>query len=425
MAPIDPFLQRTRIAYFSMEIALRREIHTYSGGLGVLAGDTARSCADLELPMVFVSLISRKGYLLQTFDSEGRQQDSADPWDPATWTTALNAMVAVTIGEREVWIRPWLLTFPSASAFSAPVLLLDTDLEQNHPDDRGITDHLYGGEPEYRLKQNIVLGIGGVLILQALGFRIALYHMNEGHAALLAVQLLHQFRRPATGLAPGESSYDPARVREMCTFTTHTPIGATSEVFSYDLVARLLGAYMENGELKALGGAEGLNLTLLALNLSAYINGVAQRHAETTRHMFPAYHVHAITNGVHPATWTHPAFAKIYDLHFPRWRHEPEMLAHADQLDDEVIWTAHQNAKQSLCDMVKHRCGVALRADLPIISFARRMTGYKRPDLLFTDIPRLVAIARKQPFQIVMAGKAHPRDQEGKRLIAQLNQHVR
>ena len=425
MTPIDPFLKRTRIAYFSMEIALRPEMHTYSGGLGVLAGDTARSCADLELPVVFVTLASRSGYLKQEIDREGRQIDRPDPWDPAAWTVPLGAMIAVSIEGREVWIRPWLHTYTCPLGNCVPVLLLDTDLDQNTPEDRKITDCLYDGDVAYRLKQEVVLGIGGVRILQALGFDVRIYHMNEGHSALLAVQLLHFFRLPSEDVRPGESFYDPARVREMCVFTTHTPVEAAADRFPYELVQRVLGDYIEIAELKILGGNDVLNMTLLALNLSGYVNGVARRHAETTIRIFPGYHVRAITNGVHAQTWTHASFARIYQREFPHWGHEPEVLTRADQLADDVVWSAHQDAKRDLLDLVKEMSGLKMQPEVPIIGFARRMTGYKRPDLLFTDVERLTSIARQHPFQLVFAGKAHPRDEQGKNLIAELCNYAR
>ena len=422
---LDPFVQRTHIAYFSMEIALHPEMHTYSGGLGVLAGDTVRSCADLELPVVFVTLASRLGYLRQEIDLAGRQVDHPDPWDVDTWTEPLGAMVAVPIEGREVWIRPRFHPFTCPLGYCVPVLLLDTDLDQNGAEDRKITDRLYGGDADYRLKQEIVLGIGGVRVLEALGFHIRTYHMNEGHAALLAVQLLRQFRRPAEAVARDESRYDPARVRERCVFTTHTPVEAGQDRFPYDLVARLLGDEMEIDELKRLAGTDSLNMTRLALNLSGYVNGVARRHAETTHRLFPGYHVRAITNGVHPPTWTHAAFAHLYHAEFPHWAHEPEALSGADQLPDDSVWSAHEQAKKDLIALIKARFGLEMRAEIPLIAFARRMTGYKRPDLLFSDLERLTALARQHPFQLVFAGKAHPRDDPGKRLIEQLNQHVR
>ena len=422
---LDPFLSHTHIAYFSMEIALRPEIHTYSGGLGVLAGDTARSCADLELPVVFVTLASHLGYLRQEIDDGGRQIDHPDPWNPAAWTTQLTAMIAVPIEGRDVWVRPWFYLLDSPLGHRTPVLLLDTDLDENSADDRRITDRLYGGDSEYRLRQELVLGIGGVRLLEALGFHIRTYHMNEGHAAFLAVQLLRQYRRAPEDVGPGESVYDPARIRERCVFTTHTPVEAAQDRFPYDMVRRLLGDYVDIAELQMLGGAEALNMTLLALNLSGYVNGVARRHAETTHRFFPGYRIHAITNGVHPQTWTHPAFQRLYQAEFPQWAYEPEVLSRADRLDDGAIWSAHQEAKRDLVALVKASCGLELSLDKPLLGFARRMTGYKRPDLLFADIERLAALARQSPFQMVFAGKAHPRDDSGKRLIEQLHQYRR
>ncbi len=422
---IDAFTQRIHIAYFSMEIALRPEMHTYSGGLGVLAGDTARSCADLEIPVVFVTLVSRSGYLKQEIDANGRQVDHPDPWDPGAWTEPLGAMITVPIEGREVWVRPWVMPLTCPLGHCIPILLLDTDLEQNSPEDRKITDALYGGGAEYRLKQEIVLGIGGVRILQALGFSIHTYHMNEGHAALLGLQLLRQRRHHPEDVRPGESVFDPAQVREMCVFTTHTPVSAASDRFAYDMVEKVLGDFIDIGELKTIGGTEALNMTRLALNLSGYVNGVAERHAETAHRMYPGYQVRAITNGVHVQTWTHRAFARLYQSAFPHWAHEPEVLSLGDQLKDEAVWSAHQEAKRDLLDLVKKASGVEMSADMPLFGFARRMTGYKRPDLLFTDMERLVGIARKQPFQLVFAGKAHPRDEQGKALIAELNGYVR
>jgi starch phosphorylase len=424
MKSVDSFLPRTRIAYFSMEIAIRSEMHTYSGGLGVLAGDIMRSCADLELPVVLVTLASRSGYLKQAIDARGRQVDSPDPWDPSAWASPLQTTTAVSIEGREVWIRPWLHCFTCPLGRCIPVILLDTDLEANAPEHRRITDSLYGGDTAYRLKQEIVLGVGGVRVLRALGFEIKTYHMNEGHAALLALELLRESRRPPEYVGSDESIYDPVRVREMCVFTTHTPVAAGHDRFPYDLVTRCLGSYVDLAELKLLAGADGLNMTLLALNLSGFINGVARRHAETTSRFFPGFHVRAITNGVHAPTWTHASFARLFEARAPQWRHEPEMLSFADQLADDQVWAAHEDAKRDLLELVKTTCGVALRVDLPLLGFARRMTGYKRPDLLFSDMARLAEIGRRQPFQLVLAGKAHPNDEPGKRLIEELHRHL-
>jgi starch phosphorylase len=423
---LDEFLHEPRIAYFSMEIALRSEIRIYSGGLGVLAGDTLRSAADLEIPMVAVTLVSRQGYFRQEIDAQGRQAEHPDSWRPQEWATPLGAKVAVTIEGRTVWVGCWLYILRGHMNGKQPVLLLDTDLDENGPGDRQITHSLYGGDDAYRLQQEVVLGIGGIRMLQALGFEIREYHMNEGHSALLALELLRRHAYPKEDLRPGEPLYDIPRVRELCNFTTHTPVEAGHDQFSYDLVQRILGDFVDLATLRHLAGEAQLNMTRLALNLSEYVNGVAKRHAEVSRQMFPGYRVHAVTNGVHPYTWTAKSFALLYDQHLPGWCHEPELLVRADCcIADTAIWDAHVAAKASLIETVQSRCGVALKADLPILGFARRMTAYKRPDLLFSDLERLQAIARRWPFQVVLAGKAHPRDAAGKQLIERLHRHVR
>lgn len=425
MSLILPFLQRTSIAYFSMEIALRPEIHTYSGGLGVLAGDTARSCADLALPVVFVSPASRDGYLRQEIRADGTQVEHPDPWLVRDWATPLDAMVAVRIEGRSVWVRPWLYTISCPLGHEIPVLLLDTDLDQNATADREITHRLYGGDEIYRLKQEIVLGIGGARILEALGFEIKTFHLNEGHAALLTLHLLRRHGRQAIAASNG-LLYDTDEVRTRCVFTTHTPIEAGHDRFSYADVERVLGVdFFDLDQLSLLGGKDRLNMTLLALNLSGFVNGVATRHAETTRRMFPGYRIEAITNGVHAPTWTHPAFAELFEKILPRWAHEPELLTRADQLGDDQVWNAHRKAKTELVALALQQTGIALNAEIPTVGFARRMTGYKRPDLFFSDLDRLRAVNRRSPFQIVLAGKAHPKDGTGKALIREIHRHIR
>lgn len=422
---LDRFIRNTHIAYFTMEIALRGDMHTYSGGLGVLAGDTARSCADLAVPVVFVSLISHAGYIRQQIDDQGRQVDSPDPWNPTEWAKPLNAKIAIELEGRPVWIRPWLYELRCPLGHSVAVLLLDTDLEENSAEDRRITHFLYGGDEVYRLKQEAVLGIGGMRLLQALGFEIHDFHMNEGHAALLTIELLRRYPRPQNHMNTAGTAYDYDRVLDHCIFTTHTPVEAGHDRFAYTMIANVLGDFIETEELKLYAGKDNCNMTRLALNLSGFVNGVAARHAKTTEHMFPGYHVRAITNGVHVATWMHPSFARIFDTHFPQWSHEPEVLTRADQIDDAEIWQAHTEAKADLIKLIGEKTGVQFSADIPIIGFARRMTGYKRPELLLSDMERLRAIYRKHPFQVVWAGKAHPKDWDGKRLIEDINRDIK
>ena len=421
---ITPFLDRPRVAYFSMEIALAAGIPTYSGGLGILAGDTLRSAADLRMPLVGVSLVSRKGYFRQEFDAAGRQIEHPDEWDPARRCEPLGAKVAVAIEGRNVWVSGWLYILESHLARRVPVILLDTDLPENRPEDREITHHLYGGDERYRLKQEIVLGVGGARMLQALNFRIRSYHMNEGHSALLAVELLRGFH--ASGRRWGdEPSYDVSGVRTLCNFTTHTPVEAGHDRFDWALVQEVLGELIEIEEFKRLAGGDKLNMTRLALSLSEYVNGVARRHAQVSRQMFPGYEMRAVTNGVHPATWTSPGFAALYDQYLPGWRHEPLLLIRADQVPDAEIVRAHDAAKACLIARVERQCGNSLKPEVPIIGFARRMTAYKRPELLFSNIERLRAIARRFPFQLVLAGKAHPRDTLGKQAIEEIHRNIR
>lgn len=419
-ALLEGFLGEPRIAYFSMEIALHNEIPTYSGGLGVLAGDTMRSAADLDLPMLGVTLVSREGYFQQGV-VDGRQTEQPQPWNPEQWCQRLPARVAVAIGSRDVWVGAWLYKVEGHRGGAVPVVLLDTDLADNAPEDRAITARLYGGDQAYRIKQEIVLGIGGVRMLAALGLAVRKYHLNEGHAAFLTLELLRRHAHTAREAGTAGPHLDAAAVRRRCVFTTHTPVEAGHDQFPYPMAEPLLQDFADGASLRALAGADRLNMTRLALNLSEHVNGVAKRHAEVSRRMFPGYEVRAITNGIHPWTWASDSFRRLYDARLPRWCHEPELLARADGLADEDIRAAHAEARAALSAEIARVGGAAPDPGLPWLGFARRMTQYKRPDLLFSDIERLRAIAARHPFQIVLAGKAHPRDETGKRMIERLH----
>ncbi|MGC9514724.1 alpha-glucan family phosphorylase [Methanocrinis sp.] len=396
------------IAYFSMEIGMVEEIPTYAGGLGTLAGDTVRSSADLGLPLVAVTLISRKGSFRQELDPAGRQIEHPAEWDPSDLMERLPERAKVGIGDREVSIAAWQYILESPTGGSIPVLFLDTDLAENAPEDRGITDHLYGGDQRYRLKQEIVLGTGGLKILDALGFHIRKYHLNEGHSSLLALELLERCGR------------DAEKVQKRCVFTTHTPAEAGHDKFSYDLVGELI----EDGEkiemLKKFGGQERLNMTLLALNLSMYVNGVAKKHQETSSAMFPGYQIHSVTNGVYSYRWTCPEFRELYDRYLPGWANEPELLVRVDIIPDDLMVEAHARTKRALIDLVNRSTGTEMDPEVLTLGFGRRSTEYKRPTLLFSDLDRLRRINSRGEIQIVMAGKAHPEDLQGKRLIEEI-----
>src|SRR5512146_2908798 len=220
------------VAYFSMEIAINPSMPTYSGGLGVLAGDTLRSAADLGVPLIAFTLIHRKGYFQQHLDSSGVQTEEVQPWDPSEFCTEEPARITVAIEDRIVTVRAWRYDMQGSSGHIVPIYLLDTDINENSGWDRGLTDHLYGGDTNYRLQQEIVLGMGGVRMASALGYRVNVYHMNEGHAALLTLALLE--RQLGGGPLGAATEADIEQIRKMCVFTTHTPVPAGHDRFSIE-----------------------------------------------------------------------------------------------------------------------------------------------------------------------------------------------
>ena len=407
-----------RVAYFSMEIALEPDIPTYSGGLGILAGDTLRSAADLGVPLVAVTLAYRKGYFRQILDSAGNQFEQPQEWDPETQITEVKQRVSVEIEGRQVSIRAWRYTITGITGETVPVYLLDTDIPENTDYDRALTDSLYGGDQRYRLAQEIVLGLGGFRLTEKLypGL-IETFHMNEGHSALLSLGLLE--RRLEQSFAGRVKQLDIDGVRTMCIFTTHTPVPAGHDQFPRSLVGQILG----REELALLNEADAwehdaLNMTFLALRFSGYVNGVAMRHGEVSRGMFPAYDISAITNGVHAITWTSPAFSHLFDSFIPGWRTDNNYLRYAISIPIPSIQQAHAEAKSELFEEISKSFGVQLDPKLLTLGFARRASTYKRADLLFQDPERLRRIAREVgPIQLVYGGKAHPHDEGGKNLI--------
>ena len=413
-------LADARVAYFSMEVALASYIPTYSGGLGVLAGDMLRAAADLRVPMVGVTLVHRHGYLDQELDESGSQTERPAPWTPEAWATPLEPRVSLQLEGREIWVRAYGYELKGATSDSIWVLLLDTDLPENSEQDRELTHYLYGGDSRYRLMQEAVLGIGGVRMLRALGCnKLDRFHMNEGHAALLALELVDEATR-AAGRSDVERP-DIERARRLCVFTTHTPVAAGHDQFSLELVERVLGR-PEIKHMSEIFIFEGtLNMTFLALNLSHYVNGVAKKHQEVSQHMFGNYPVDAITNGVHTATWATPAFQALFDRTIPGWREDNASLRYALKIPRRDVQAAHLEAKRTLLDRVRHDSGMRMKEEIFTIGFGRRATPYKRAGLLLRDADRLSRIAREVgAVQIIYAGKAHPRDDAGKDMIREL-----
>jgi starch phosphorylase len=401
-----------------MEIALDPNLPTYSGGLGILAGDTLRSAADLAAPLVAVTLVYRKGYFRQELDRNGNQSEHPQPWQPQETLRELKERVSVRVEEREVWIRGWQYTIQGVTGATIPVYLLDTDLPENSEWDRTITDCLYGGDDHYRFCQEVVLGFGGFKLLQKLGHNtIQSYHMNEGHSALLALRLLE--KRLDQSFAGRVKKLDIDGIRKMCIFTTHTPVPAGHDQFPRKLAEQVLAPehVVCLDEAEAWHG-DFLNMTYLALRFAGYVNGVAMRHGEVSRGMFPNYSISAITNGVHAVTWTSQPLRELFDRYIPGWRTDNNYLRYAISIPLEEIRQAHALARQNLFSLIQERNGVKLDPEVFTIGFARRASTYKRAGLLFNDRERLKRIAREVgPLQLVYAGKAHPRDGGGKDVI--------
>jgi len=400
-----------KVAYFSMEMALEAGMPTYSGGLGVLAGDMVRAAADLKVPMVAVTLLYRKGYFYQRIDSSGWQSEVPVDWVVENFLTEMPHRAAVVVEGRTVQLRAWKYEAAGFGGYKVLVYFLDTDLPDNSDWDKTITHFLYGGDQYYRLCQEVVLGIGGVRLLRAFGYRsIERFHMNEGHSSLLTLE---------AGRA--DVTYDDVeRVRRKCVFTTHTPVAAGHDEFPVNLVMRVLGRLEIYRMKDVFCCGDNLNLTYLALNLSHYVNGVAKRHGEISQQMFAGYSIDAITNGVHAATWTAKPFQELYDRYIPGWRQDNFSLRYALSIPGKEVWEAHIEAKRRLFQHVGER-GPGMDVNVLTLGFARRAAPYKRGDLLFADVERLKSIGSKVgELQIIYAGKAHPRDLEGKEVIKRI-----
>jgi starch phosphorylase len=428
------------VAYFSMEIALQNAMPSYSGGLGVLAGDTVRAAADIKLPMVAISLLYRGGYFTQRLGEDGSQTEEPVVWKAEDFLKEESARVTVPLENRRVELRAWRYDVKGVHGFVVPVYFLDAALESNAEQDRALTGSLYGGDSYYRLCQEVLLGVGGVRMLRALGHTdLTRYHMNEGHAAMLTLELLGE--EAEKGGRTSIRGEDIEKVRSKCIFTTHTPVPAGHDRFpmeyltrafpdqngffdlkdasSADLVKRILQAEQNYPDMQeAARAGASLNMTYLALSLSTYVNGVAKLHGETSRKMFPQVPIEAITNGVHAGTWVSPAFAELFDRYISSWREDNYSLRSALGMPPEELWASHLIAKHDLFETVRTKTGLTLDPDAFTIGFARRATGYKRADLILSDLDRLRQIGKNAgKFQIVYAGKAHPHDAGGKDII--------
>jgi starch phosphorylase len=400
-------LSQARIAYLSMEIGISAAIPTYSGGLGLLAGDVARAAADLSAPMVLVTLLYREGYFHQRIDGTQWQQESPVAWSPRNHCTPLGPVASVGIEGREVRIAAWRYDVaPHAKGGRAvPIILLDTDLPENDPHDRAITHALYAGDPRHRVRQEAVLGLGAVRALKALGaHRIQRWHLNEGHAAFAVREL---------GVRDNADS--------PCIFTTHTPIAAGHDRFPMWLIRDVLGDAFAGRLAADCPDAvldDVLNMTLLASWRSRSVIGVSKRHGEVSRTLLGMPRIGSVTNGVHGAFWADHAVAGLLDRHAPGWREDHTRLARAEAIPLDELAAAHADAKRRLIERVNRETNAGLDLHHFTVGFARRATAYKRPELLLARPDHLREIARRVgPLQVVMGGKAHPHDHAGKMLM--------
>ena len=452
-------LETQSIAYFCAEFGLHNSVPIYSGGLGVLAGDHCKAASDLGVPLVGVGILYTKGYFDQRVRLDGWQEDGDQPFQPSTapleplyGPKREPYLAVVRASGRAVHVGAWLM-----KVGRVPVYLLDTNLEENHPEDRELSSRLYAGGPEVRLRQEWALGVAGVRVLRALGFRPGAWHANEGHAAFMA------FERVREHVAEG-MSFDEAveRVRRTTVFTTHTPVPAGHDAFPVEMVAECTGpVWDEMGVSRETVMRLGchpvrdhgqFHMAVLAIRCSGKVNGVSKRHGEESRRIWrdlwpdrptqkiPIGH---ITNGVHQPTWMSHRIQALLDMHLgPEWHwrmDDPEFWKNVLTLDDQVLWHVHNELKAILLSYIREQArrrwaeewkeaahvvgaGTLLAPEALTIGFARRFATYKRSALVFRDLDRLrkILVNAWRPVQIIFSGKAHPADDPGKRVLQEI-----
>lgn len=405
------------IAYFSMEVALESDMSTYSGGLGVLAGDTLKTFADFGYSAVGITLLHEHGYIEQEFDSEGNQIYFPETWKKNNYLNKLPFTIKIPFKDRHVICAIWKYEIVGQFGDKVPVYFFDSNVPQNSKYDRALTSYLYGGGAEYRLCQEQVLGVGGLLLLEKLKYnseRVRVYHLNEGHASFVGLSLFQQSLK-----------YFPTQkkslkyVNSKLAFTTHTPVPAGHDRFLMEDVKKVLPfELIRHIPGSALVDIDRLCMTRLSLYFSGAVNGVAVAHEKVTEKMFPEYDVIPVTNGAHHLEWTHPDFKNLYDKHIPEWRHDPTCLRKVLAIPDSKVWEAHVKAKNKLIKYINSVSKTKFSADVFTLGYARRFTSYKRPTLILDNLEKLEKmISRTGKLQIVFTGKSHPRDKQGAGLI--------
>ena len=398
--------QNTRIAYFSSEIGISSSLPTYSGGLGVLAGDHIKASTDADLSMVGISLLYKEGYFKQKVDKEGKQIESYPRFDLNLKLKQLPNKFKLRLRERDVWIGVYEYLYKGEGDQITPIYFLDTDLEENTSDDRVLSLRLYSGDKDHRILQEALLGFGGVHLLEILGYKnIETYHMNEGHCSFLTLALLKKFNG------------DEDKVRSLCHFTTHTPVEAGHDHFSIGRCRKILHNLLpDNLKLPTLIQNNRLHMTELGLYFSRSANGVSELHGEVARNQFPNFSIDHITNGIYHPYWLGKSFQELFDSKVPGWKTNPSLLLSLNNMTDKELDIAHSSQKNILLEYANKQSGILLSNDILTIGFARRAAEYKRARLIFSNPDRLAELG-KNKIQIIFAGKAHPKDERGKNII--------
>jgi len=401
---------KSTVAYFSAEIGISPSIHTYSGGLGILAGDHIKSAADLGVNMVAVTLMYKEGYFKQHMDEDGNQTEVYPRFEPDPMLEKLDGTISLPLRGREVKVQVWKYVFEGIKGHPIDVLLLDTDIPQNHEDDKKITLRLYSGGKDHRILQEAILGYAGIRALRKLGYDdFTTYHMNEGHCSFLTLELLEEFK------------YDAEEVRKRCHFTTHTPVPAGHDHFAAERVKRLIGDLLPKDlNLPSMVLNSRVHMTELGLYFSRSANGVSELHGEVAREQFPDFKIGHVTNGVYHRYWVGKIFREVFDRQLPGWREDPTRLLEVDSVPDEELLFARRSQKKFLLEYANSQTQRALAYKTLTVGFARRAAEYKRARLIFHDKQRLIDLAKGNKIQFVFAGKAHPRDEHGKEILREI-----
>jgi starch phosphorylase len=395
------------VAYFSAEIGISPSLHTYSGGLGILAGDHIKSAADLGVDMVAVTLMYKEGYFKQRMDEDGNQTEIYPRFEPDPLLERLDGTITLPLRGRDVHVQVWKYSFEGVKGNLVDMLLLDTDIPENNEDDRKITLRLYSGGKDHRILQEAILGFGGIRALRKLGYKdFSTYHMNEGHCSFLTLELLKEF------------GGDEDEVRKRCHFTTHTPVAAGHDHFAVDRVRKLIDGLLPEGlQLPSMVLNSRVHMTELGLYFSRSANGVSDLHGEVAREQFPDFKIGHVTNGVFHRYWVGKIFREEFDKYLPGWREDPRRLLEIDKVPDQDLLFARRSQKKFLLDYANSQSQRALANKTLTIGFARRAAEYKRARLIFHDKERLIHLAKGNKVQFVFAGKAHPRDDHGKEIL--------